>query len=633
MEQVTNDAMAPKRLKNGGKKPLMILGIVVAALAVLLAGGYAGLCAYAGSLDTFYPNYAINGVEVAGLTVQEAQAKLEEEMPAREIPLYDSNALTSSGETPQEPLLTITLEELGFSPEAVTAGGCAVPFDQWAQSCMDEQASRSFLDRGRIYLQSLTGNYAGTWFGYTLSGTTFDDAVETVAEQLSQDALDASYEFDDQNLFITKARDGRAVDMAELRRSLQSAGSRPCDEEQSLGIDVSFSTLPAKALTAQEIADKTAGEVKNAGYDAATDSITPEQVGAEFDVDAAQEALEAAEPGETVTIPARIEYPAVTAEELEEVLFRDVLGECRTHVSGTSARINNVKLSAAACNGVVLNTGDVFSYNETTGQRTAAKGYQAAPAYVQGETVDEIGGGVCQTSSTLYYACLRSNLEITERYAHRYVPAYIDWGMDATVSWGGPDYKFTNNTNYPIKIEASYSKGYLTIKILGTSVDGSYVKMTNEVLSSTAWTTIYEDDESLPAGTEKVITTPYTGYKVKSYRNLYAADGTLISSTYEATSDYKVRNKVIAKGPALPEQEEVPTGGDTQLPADGSGTTQTPGQTTPPTDSGSQTTQTPEDQVPSDSSGGSETTTPTPEQPVEETPPPLISLGENSLGA
>lgn len=85
-----------------------------------------------------------------------------------------------------------------------------------------------------------------------------------------------------------------------------------------------------------------------------------------------------------------------------------------------------------------MNSGDVFSYNDVVGQRTAARGYQAAPAYVQGETVDEIGGGICQTSSTLYLACLRSNLEITERYAHRYVPAYITAGMDATVSWGGP---------------------------------------------------------------------------------------------------------------------------------------------------------------------------------------------------
>ena len=87
--------------------------------------------------------------------------------------------------------------------------------------------------------------------------------------------------------------------------------------------------------------------------------------------------------------------------------------------------------------------------------------------------------------STLYLACLLSNLEITERYAHRYVPAYIAWGMDATVSWGGPDYKFTNNTLYPVKIVTKYEKGYLTVQILGTNVDGTYVKMSNEVLSKT----------------------------------------------------------------------------------------------------------------------------------------------------
>lgn len=73
--------------------------------------------------------------------------------------------------------------------------------------------------------------------------------------------------------------------------------------------------------------------------------------------------------------------------------------------------------------------------------------------------------------------------------------------------------------------------------------------MTNEVLSKTNWETVYKDDETLPAGTEKVTTTPYTGYKVKSYRNVYSADGKLISSTYEATSDYKVRNKVISRAP------------------------------------------------------------------------------------
>ena len=177
--------------------------------------------------------------------------------------------------------------------------------------------------------------------------------------------------------------------------------------------------------------------------------------------------------------------------------------------------------------------------------------------------VDEIGGGICQTSSTLYLACLRSNLEITERYAHRYVPAYITAGMDATVSWGGPDYKFTNNSLYPIKIVTIYENNYLTVRILGTNVDGTSVKMTNEHLSTTPYETVYEDDPTLAPGTEKVKTTPYTGYKYRTYRNVYDANGKLISSTYEATSDYKSRNKVILRGPAV-----EPADGGAQIPTD-----------------------------------------------------------------
>jgi hypothetical protein len=147
-------------------------------------------------------------------------------------------------------------------------------------------------------------------------------------------------------------------------------------------------------------------------------------------------------------------------------------------------------------------------------------------------------------------------LEITERYAHRYTPAYIPWGLDATVSWGGPDYRFTNNTDYPIKIVTSYSGGYLTVKILGTNADGRSVKMTTETLSQTAWETVYKEDDTLAPGTEKVDVTPYGGALVKSYRNVYDKDGKLLSSTFEASSDYKVRNQVILQGPALP---DVPT--------------------------------------------------------------------------
>ena len=605
MEQTTKEAIAQrnggKRLSGGaGKKPLIIIGILVA----VLAAAYLGLCAYAASLDVFFPNTTINGVDVAGMTVQQAGEELGSTLPQRTmafyLPLTDKSGdgvTAPEGETlyDPEPAATVSCESLGITQD--------LDYTAYAQSVYDRSQGQSgFFQGGWSFLAHLFRSQGAKGVYLEPDETVFRQKLSELAQTFSRPAQDTSYEVGQDSLTVTRELDGLAVTEADLEQPIREALSSEADG----AVYVDAAILPAQALSAQDIHDAVAGSMKNAGYDAATDSITPEQAGAEFDVAEAQSLLDAASPGETVEIPADIQQPHVTAAELKDVLFRDVLGQCRTHVSGTSARINNVKLSAAACNGVVLNTGDVFSYNATTGQRTTAKGYQAAPAYVGGETVDEVGGGVCQTSSTIYYACLRANLEITERYAHRYVPAYIDWGMDATVSWGGPDYKFTNNTDYPIKIVATYSGGYLTVKILGTNVDGTYVKMTNEVLSKTNWETVYKDDETLPAGTEKVTTTPYTGYKVKSYRNVYCADGKLISSTYEATSDYKVRNKVISRGPALPEQPETPVTGPAETPVETP--TQTPEETTPSTttpetstlDPSQEQTQTPAQETPSE---------------------------------
>ena len=564
MEQ-TNEAVEKKaggaRLKKGsGKTLLVVLGIIAAVLVL----AYVGLCAYAASLDTFYPNRHINGIPVGGLTVSEAQAKLETELLAQEITLSEAGTGTQA---------SITVAELGYTAE---------DFAGDAQFWMDEQKSHSFPGKGWDFFSHLTGRYPGGANWPDMDREALDATVSRLCDELSQEPLDGSYELAEDAIVLVKARDGRTVDEAALRSALEDVAAYSQDGYR---VSFSFTAVPAKALTAQEIHDGIAGEMKNAGYDAATDTITPEQLGAEFDVAAAQKALDSAEPGGTVTVDATIEYPRVTAEALKKVLFRDVLGEARTKVGGTAARKSNVRLSASSINGYVLNTGDIFSYNGVVGQRTAANGYQPAPAYVKGETVDEIGGGICQTSSTLYLACLRGNLEITERYAHRYIPSYISPGMDATVSWGGPDYKFTNDTDYPIKIVTSYEGDYLTVKLLGTNVTGITAKITNEKLSTTPFEVVYEDDPTLAPGTEQVKTTPYTGSKYRTYRNLYDASGNLISSTYEATSDYKARNKVILRGPAVSTTEpQVPASGGSTVPAEPEtpATPETPEATVPP---------------------------------------------------
>ena len=520
--------------------------IVIIVLAVLIAA-YLGFCAWVQQSDTFWRGAVILGQDVTGQTQAEAVKTIDDALPelAVSVRLYPQGAPEEEIDPEAAPDASIPLSDLGVrvDTEALVA------------EAHRSLTSGSFLSAGVRYFTK----HAAVAFGAGERTITVDaqkalDAAQSTADALSWEPQGTEYEVGEDCVNVTLAKDGRTVSLSELRQGLESA-----NWAGDLSLLVPYTTTAADVLSAQDIHDAVAGEMKNAGYDPATKSITPEQLGADFDVAEAQAALDAAQPGETVAISASIQRPAVTAEELKGVLFRDVLGTCKTHVSGTAARISNVKLSASTINGYVLNCGEVFSYNGAVGQRTAARGYQAAPAYVKGETVDEIGGGICQTSSTLYLACLRSNLEIVQRYAHRYAPSYITWGLDATVSWGGPDYQFANDTNYPIKIVTSYSGGYLTVTIYGTKVDNTTVKMTTEKLSDTPYETIYEDDPTLAPGTEKVKTTPYTGHKVRSYRNLYDGNGNLISSTLEAVSDYKSRNKVILRGPALP------AGGDGEI--------------------------------------------------------------------
>ena len=153
-----------------------------------------------------------------------------------------------------------------------------------------------------------------------------------------------------------------------------------------------------------------------------------------------------------------------------------------------------------------------------------------------------IGGGICQGSSTLYYCALKANLSITDRWCHQFVVGYLPRGMDATVSWGWPDFKFVNSRSYPIKIAAWVSGGYLTIQILGTDVDGSYVDITNET---------WEDA---------------THYYAQTYRNVYDKNGSLISSKKEAYSCYDKEEAVAATATPAPQITQAPQVPEVQAP-------------------------------------------------------------------
>ena len=199
----------------------------------------------------------------------------------------------------------------------------------------------------------------------------------------------------------------------------------------------------------------------------------------------------------------------------EEVFFQDVLGSCDTPHTKDENRNHNLTLACAAIDGLILQPGETFSYNDTLGERTEARGYKRAGAYSGTALVQSFGGGICQGSSTLYYCTLIADLEIVHRVNHGYTVSYIPIGLDATVNWGKPDYQFRNNFHFPIKLTAKVEDGYVKMQILGTDEKDYYVEMESEASYGADY--IY----------------------AKSYKCKYdKATGELISRELEARSNY-----------------------------------------------------------------------------------------------
>ena len=530
------------------RRILIVLSVLLVLVVLAAAGLYLAGCWWVDKQQTFFPGYHIENVDVGGMTVEQAAAALKAELTGRTFSVW-------LDEKEGDPDIILTAEQLGLLPD-----GAKTDYTALAQAAYDDCRSSTFLSGIYDYYMSLQNGSGSCYILNPSAEDICEDTARTAAKKFLEMPVDAKYAVEGDKLVILAPKDGRVADWQALANGLNAVRLETDAEKRQVILPTHL--MPAKVITAEEIRDAVWKESVSAKYDSATETIIPDITGVDLDVAAAQQLMDAAAPGAYTTFPLTLIPAKVSAETLESVLFRDVLATYTTQVGGTAARKTNVQLSAKAINGYVMNFGDLFSYNDVVGRRTAARGYQAAPAYVGGNTVDEIGGGICQTSSTLYMSCLLANLEINTRTAHRYATSYMPYGMDATVSWGGPEYKFTNNTDYPIKIVTSYQKGdpkdQLTVTIYGTKVDDIQVKMTYEYLQKINWTTEYVEDPTMAPGTEKVTQSAYTGHKVQTYRELYDGEGNLISKTKESYSYYKSRNRIISRGPALPEVPDAP---------------------------------------------------------------------------
>ena len=585
------------RAKN--KKIWMISG---AAAAVLL-GGYLGLCAWVSGSDRILPNVSVAGLDVSGMTAAEAETALSGAMAEHGSQIIGAVSY-------EDQLWSITAEEMGYGWRFAAESAGAV-------------GRENFLTGGAVYLGQLLGRdhqiSAPRW-----DCTVLDDLVDLVEAETGGSVTEAAYQLDGEALVMTKGKTGQAIDRSQVQDSLWSAVEGAMEQKFSGMegvVEVKNPLIPQETPPQepdfQAIHDAVAVEPQNAQYTRETGAVADHVVGVDFDVEALKAAYEKAGEGETFSIPVTLTQPEETKQSLEAKLFRDLLGEGTTNVSGSSARKHNVKLSAQACNGQILMPGEVFSYNNTTGSRSASKGYLAAPVYSGDASVDEVGGGICQTSSTIYYAVLHTNLKIVERRAHRFNTGYVPEGMDATVYYGQTDFRFENSTDYPIKIvTSSYDQGgkrKLNVKIYGTNVDGVRAEPKSTVYETVSPTTQYKADESITQGTTKVDSkqNPYTGKSAQTYRYIYDRDGNLLEKQDMGKSVYKMRPKTILYNPADGDPATWPNGvPPVQAPPPAETVPETPAENT-----GAETPlEDPGTEAPAESGGGPET------PPTEELP-------------
>lgn len=513
-------------------------GKVRVPLAAMIAGGMlvvllAALCAFTFLYPHVFPGVTVGTIPVSGMDRAAAAEKIEQESPA----LY-------AGQN-----VSVTIYETTYD----------IPVEDVLDSVDSEQSAENAFAVGR------TGNpIVRMWnvlkalFGLNeaqIAATVDEDGLTAALEEISAQALtepvEPTCEVGTDTMTIYAGKPGVSFDTAAVEQTLAEK-IRLMDFEP-YEVTVELSETPAidiDKIAAEMIGDPVSATVSK--EDGTT--IIPEKVGVQFDIEEAR-AIIGDGSAAPYTIPVTTTPAKVTAEQLKEALFRDTLASCATSLSEANVpRTNNVRLAAAAINGTILNPGDEFSYNNVVGERTTERGYQSAGAYSGNEIIDEVGGGVCQPSSTLYMAVLRADLEVTQRVNHSFTVSYTPLGEDATVSWGGPDFCFKNDTDYPVKILAEQSNGELTMTIIGTKTTDKTVTTRTEVLETYWPQRVEKKDNSMMVGQSRVEVSGITGYSTRTYKIITENGQT--TEELANTSNYVKRDEVVYVGTIQPQPAE-----------------------------------------------------------------------------
>ena len=527
-----------KRLEKAGSFGAVKTAAVAVALLAALFTGYAALCSWVGAKIPEGTTVELQpGGQVLSLGgLSAAQAK---ELLSQSIEMDGSQSLTVI---------------CGGRQEALSAKVLAPDSDAMLKTLAEAEdlaISRPFFTRGLGYFLDRSSaarparlRLDGTYRFSAEGEAQVDALLDRLSRAVETEPTAPTYTVGEESVEVVSGTPGAHLDVEAAKQDILSAFQQ---EKKSVVLPletVDPEVLDAAAINKEVYVEPVPIKIGKDG------KVTPAVLGVSIDVEAAQAALDAAAPGQALSIPLVRSQPDYALADAQGLLYKDLLSECKTYVGGSANRVYNVSLAASHCNGTVLMPGDVFSYHAAVGDCTVNEGYRVDLGFAGGKTVDMVGGGICQMSSSLYYCTLYANLEVVERRNHAFTVDYLPAGLDATFYSSSPDYRFRNNTDFPVKITAQVENRNLVVRFYGTNPEGTYVTTERSQVAFVPFTTVYTPDPEIPIGTTKVDITPYNGMTIVVYRCVYAADGTLISRTYEDTSKYAARNRVILYNPA-----------------------------------------------------------------------------------
>ncbi len=476
--------------------------------------------------DKIISGVSISGIQVSGLSKDEAKSKIEtlyQEKKEKEINIKYKDYETTLNPT----LLEVNYNVDKAVDEAYSTG----------------RKENIFLNNYDI-LFTLIGK-KNIDVEMTINEEVTKQNIEDIGVNLPEVVIESSYSVEDDELIITKGKEGIVIDTDKLLESIKNELKDINIKEQIIEIPV-LNKEPEK-IDIDKIHDEIYKEAKDAYYTKNPFAVYPEVEGVDFNVEEAKALLE--EEKEEYIIKLKITKPKVTISQIGSEAFPDQLATFTTRFDVSDVdRSTNLKIACQKINGKVILAGETFSYNKALGARTAAAGYKNGKIYEAGQVVDGIGGGICQISSTLYNSVLLADLEIVERRNHQFVTSYVGPGRDATVVYGVTDFKFKNTRQYPVRISATAQNGIATISIYGIKEENEYTfKFSTKTIATIPFSVKYVEDESLNLGTEKVKQKGTNGLKTETYITKML-NGKVISTKLLSRDTYDAMERIVIKG-------------------------------------------------------------------------------------